>query len=244
MKKAIGILALALVAGAAQAATVQVNGGAIQGPGVGPAPINGGGQFSFSGSSGNGSWNGVARWSNTADQNQQCLELTLTNFTFTATGQTNEVLSITIVQDYTLDPGAIGGTASHQLNGSVNFGSAGQLAQGTVVSTHTAGGAPTVINNNFNPGGALSGGAGASPINRGTASLPVAVAGNIWRIATTYTFTLNAAGGTVSLFLPDSGVDNTCLALVPLPPAAFAGLGGLGLVGVGAAIRRRNLARA
>jgi hypothetical protein len=244
VKKAIGILALALVAGAAQAATVQVNGGAVQGPGVGPAAINTGGQFSFNGSAGNGSWNGVARWSNTADQSQQCLELTLTNFTFTATGQSNEVLSITIVQDYVLDPGALAGTASHQLNGSVNFSQAGQLAQGTVVSNHSAGGAPTVLNNNFNSGGGLSSGAGISPISRGTPSLPVQIASNIWRIATTYTFTLNAAGGTVSVFLPDSGVDNTCLALVPLPPAAFAGLGGLALVGVGAAIRRRNLARA
>jgi hypothetical protein len=101
-----------------------------------------------------------------------------------------------------------------------------------------------VINNAFNAGGALSGGAGTSGINRGTASVPVAVGAGVWRIATTYTFTVNAAGGTVSIFLPDSGVDNTLVALVPLPPAAFAGLGGLALVGVGAAIRRRNLARA
>ncbi len=244
MKKVIGILALVLAAGAAQAATVQVNGGGLQGPGVGPAAIGTGGQFSFSGSGQNNSWNGIARWSNTADQNQQCLELTLTGFTFTGTGQSNETITIALVQDYVLDPGAIDGTASHQLNGSVNFSSAGQLATGTVVSTHNAGGAPTVINNGFNPGNALSSGAGVSNLQRGTASVPVQIAGNIWRIATTYTFTVNAAGGTVSINLPDSGVDNTCLALVPLPPAAFAGMGGLALVGVGSALRRRKLSRA
>jgi len=244
VKKVFGILALVAAAGMAQAATVVVNGGSTQGPGVGPVAINSGGQFSFSGSAANNSWNGIARWSNTADQSQQCLALTLTNFTFTGTGQTDQTITIAIVQDYVLDGGAISGTASHQLNGTVNFSAAGQLATGTVVTNHNAGGAATVLNNNFNPGNVLSSGAGTTPINRGTLSLPVQVASNVWRIATTYTFTINAAGGTTSIFLPDSGVDNACLALVPLPPAAFAGLGGLALVGVGAAIRRRNLNRA
>ncbi|MFO0858121.1 MAG: hypothetical protein U0640_12280 [Phycisphaerales bacterium] len=211
------IVALVLAAGAAHAATVQVNGGSMQGPGVGPAGVNTSNQFSFNGASQNNNWSGVVRWSNTADQDQQCLSLTLTAFTFTGTGQANETITISLVQDYTLDPGAMGGTASNQINGDVTFSSAGQLATGTVVSTHNAGGAPTVINNGFNPGNALSSGAGVSSVQRGAASAPVQIVGNIWRIATTYTFTVNAAGGTVSIHLPDSGVDNTCLALVPLP---------------------------
>ncbi len=244
MKKVIGILALVLAAGAAQAATVQVNGGSLQGPGVGPVGTNSNGQFSFSGSAQNNSWSGIARWSSTSDLNQQCLSLTLTAFTFTGTGQSNETITIALVQDYALDPGATGGTASNQINGDVTFSSAGQLATGTVVSTHNAGGAPSVVNNGFNPGNMLSSGPGVSSIQRGAPSEPVQIAGNIWRIATTYTFTVNAAGGTVSIHLPDSGVDSTCLALVPLPPAAFAGMGGLALVGASSVLRRLKLNRA
>lgn len=244
MKKAIGILALALAAGAAQAASISINGGPAIGS-SGPVGIGGNGIQDFSGSTANGSWNGIVTWNNLAGANVQTLNLTLTNFTFTATGQANQVLTIAIVQDYNLSPNAFAnGTAEHLLDGSVNFSQAGQLATGSVVTNHDAGAAPTVINNGFNLGQGLSSGAGTSPISRNTGSFGVAIASNIWRITTTYTFTLNAAGGTVSLFLPNSGVDNTLVALVPLPPAAFAGLGGLALVGVGAAIRRRNLARA
>lgn len=242
MKKAIGILALALAAGAAQAASVSVNGAIVTNAGANNvAAIGTAGSVNFSGSGQNSSVSGIVAWSNPSGNT---FELRLTGFTFTGTGSTNQTITIDIVQDYALDPNAISGTASHQFNGTVTFSGANQLAQGSTVSTHTAGGAPTVINNAFNPLANLSSGAGTTGINRGTASLPVAVGAGIWRIATTYTFTINANGGEVSIFLPDSGVDNTLVALVPLPPAAFAGLGGLALVGVGAAIRRRNLARA
>ncbi len=242
MKKVIGILALALAAGAAQAASVSVNGAIVTNAGANNvANIGSAGSVNFSGSGQNSTVNGIVAWSNPSGNT---FELRLTGFTFTGTGSTNQTITISIVQDYALDAGAIAGTASHQFNGTVDFSSAGQLAQGSVVSTHTAGGAPTVINNAFNSGGGLSGGAGSSPINRGTASVPVAVAAGIWRIATTYTFTVNAAGGVVTINLPDSGVDNTLVALVPLPPAAFAGMGGLALIGVGSALRRRKLNRA
>lgn len=242
MKKVIGILALALVAGAAQAASVSVNGAIVTSAGSNSvAGIGTAGSVNFSGSGQNSSVTGIVAWSNPSGNT---FELRLTGFNFTGTGNTNQTITIDIVQDYALDPGAISGTAEHQFVGSVSFGSAGQLAQGSTVSTHSAGGASTVINNAFNPGGALSSGAGTSAINRGTASFPVAVASGIWRIATTYTFTVNAAGGVVSIDLPNSGVDNTLIALVPLPPAAFAGFGGLALVGVGSALRRRKLNRA
>ena len=71
----------------------------------------------------------------------------------------------------------------------------------------------------------------------------VTIIGNVYTTVSTYVFTFSGGTGTGSIILPDSGVDNTTLLLVPLPPAAYAGIGGLALAGF-AAQRRRSTLRA
>jgi hypothetical protein len=240
------LAALILAAGSATAATINVSGaynlnaGNANAIGVGSA-----GQHSFSQGSGNDFVSGVVRFSNTSEGNgNQFFELTLTSFTFSSAAQGPVTLSIRIVQDFIIDGTVGSATGSHQVNGNANFSAAGQVVTASIISRHEETELPTLV---VNPGAV---GIGSGPvqtiINRGQgATTPVTVSGGIYTIDTTYTFTLNALGlGPVSIVLPDSGVDNATLLLVPLPPAAWAGLGGLAFVSGSAALRRRRLAKA
>jgi hypothetical protein len=240
------LAALILAAGSATAATINVSGAYNLSAGnANPIGINAASQHTFSQGSGNDFVSGVVRFSNTSEGNgNQFFELTLTNFTFSSASQSPVTISIRIVQDFIIDGIALSATGSHQLNGNVNFNAAGQIASGTVISRHEATDLPSL---SFNPGNApIGSGPITTPIARGQGpTTDVPVTGGIYTIDTTYTFTLNAQGsGPVSIVLPDSGVDNATLLLVPLPPAAWAGLGGLAFVGGGAALRRRRLAKA
>ena len=195
---------------------------------VGPVAINGAGQQTFTVGSGNDSVTGTVRYSNTSDGVQQCFELTLTNFVFSASGSTNKTITINVVQDFVVSGNAstIPATASHQMNGFVTFAQAGQLATGYTDSTHESTALPRVA---FNPNSVLSSGAGQPVINRGDGvSTDVAISGT-YRMVATYVFTLNAAGSVVSVHFPDSIVDNACLVLVPLEHVAMGAGGALGL---------------
>lgn len=239
------LAALILAAGSASAATINVTGAYNLNAGSAAAiGVNAAGQHSFSQGSGSDFVSGVVRFSNTSEGNgSQVFELTLTSFTFSSAAQGPVTLAIRIVQDFVIDGVALSATGSHQVNGNANFSAAGQIVTASITSTHEATELPTL---QVNPGAV---GIGSGPITtviaRGQGpTTPVAVSGGIYTIDTTYTFTLNAFGnGPVSVVLPDSGVDNATLLLVPLPPAAWAGLGGLAFVGGGAAIRRRRLAK-
>jgi len=194
----------------------------------GPLGVGQASQQSFSLGSGNDFVSGTVRFSNTASDTQQCLELTLTNFVFSASGTGNREISISVVQDFLLGGDVIGaGTASHQMNGFVNFGAAGQLATGYTDSTHESTQLPRVA---FNPGSVLSSGPGTPIINRGQGdTTPITISG-MYRMATTYVFTVNAAGSVVSVHFPDSIVDNACLVLVPVQHVTLGALATMGFV--------------
>jgi hypothetical protein len=204
---------------------------------TGPLSVGQAGQQSFSSGSGNDFVSGTVRFSNTAAQGQQCLELTLTNFVFSASGIGDRQITISVTQDFLVDGDVAGpATASHTMNGFVTFGSAGQLATGYTDSLHESTQLPRIT---FNPNQVLSSGAGQPIINRGQGLTSSVAVSGVYRMVTTYVFTLNAAGSVVSVHFPDSIVDQACLVLVPLPSAATAGIGGLVLASIAVAVRRR-----
>lgn len=246
VKKFIGLIGLVALAGAAQAAQVTVGGALAVGPvgSVGPVGLNATStQSGFDASAGGVTIDGlltpdaVAGANNNVTGNVQFLGLTLTNFKLTFTGQGSRTVTVRITQDYVLEPGSVNATGSNTINGSVDFSGTGQSISITAQSVHNATNIP--VNNVA----VNASGAGNQLFNGGTASVPVGLTGNIYRIDTLYTFTINSNGGTVTINLPDSAVDNAVLAVVPLPTAAWAGLGGLALAGAGVAVRRRRLAQ-
>lgn len=241
MKIASMVAVLAAAAGIANAAQVNVTGAhTTSATGNNLIGVNQAFQNSFSAGSGANSVTGVVRFSNTFDGSNQVLELTLTNFTWTSNAQGTVSLRVDITQDYTIQAGVENATGSHQLNGNVVLSSEGQNATIVNNSTHESTVLPT-LNYNYAADAAQFG----NIINKGQGpTTPVAVSGNVYTITASYLFTLTANGFSASIVLPDSGVDNATLTLVPLPPAAWAGLGGLAFVGGASIARRRRLARA
>jgi hypothetical protein len=238
---AVVLAAAAAFTSAAHAAQISVTGthNVPQFGSAGPLGVGQAGQQSFSSGSGNDFVSGTVRFSNTAADGQQCLELTLTNFVFSASGIGDRQVSISVMQDFLIDGDVAGpATASHTMNGFVTFGSAGQLATGYTDSLHESVQLPRIT---FNPTQVLSSGAGQPIINRGQGVSSSVTVSGVYRMITTYVFTLNAAGSVVSVHFPDSIVDQACLVLVPLPTAAWAGLGGLMLGAGGGVVRRRRL---
>lgn len=192
-------------------------------------PINTQSTNTLSGSLSGATFSGVV---NAASFDDGCnILLTFTQFAFTSTRNGPVTLTFTIVQDYTV-PSAFAWTGSHQFNGDANFTTAGQSASLLVTSTHETTDLPTLGQNEVAPG------PGAVTLNRGqgptTVINPVDL---VYRISTTYTMTLNAgASGSVTLNLPDSGVDQASCII----PAPGAGVALLGLVGAAGARRRRR----
>jgi hypothetical protein len=228
---------LAAAAGIANAAQVNVTGAhTTSATGNNLIGVNQAFQNSFSSGSGNNSVTGVVRFSNTFDGSNQVLELTLTNFTWTSNATSPVTLRVDITQDYTIQAGVENATGSHQLNGNVNFSAAGQSATVVNSSTHESTALPTLSYNSGVDGLSISKGQGPTTA--------VAVTGAVYTISASYLFTLSANGAVASIVLPDSGVDNATLTLIPLPPAGWAGLGGLAFVGGASIARRRRLARA
>lgn len=188
--------------------------------------INQSGHEAFSVGSGNDAVSGMVRVSNTIVNGQQSFELSLMNFSFSATGNTNRTISIDVVQEFTVGGNVGSVSTGRQMNGFVSFGQAGQLATGYADAVHESAQLPRVA---FNPGSALSAAGGSPVITRSVGnSTNVAVAGT-YRMVTTYVFTLNAANGLVSINFPDAITDNATLVLVPLEHVAMGACASLGL---------------
>lgn len=160
------------------------------------------------------------------------LLLTFTQFSFTSTRNTPVTLSVTIIQDYDVPVNSIAWTGSHQFNGDVTFSNAGQMASLNVVSRHETTNLPELqqVEN--------AGGPGTITLNRGQGPTTVVNPFDaVYRIETTYTMVLAAgATGSVTLNLPDSGVDQASCVV----PAPAAGLSLLGLAGIAGLGRRRR----
>lgn len=230
----LAVAVLAAAAGSASGALVTIGGnfsGTFGNSNV--LAINGQGSTNINGSISGASFSGVI---NASSFDGGCnLLLTLTQFSFTASRSGTTTLTITIVQDYAI-PAAGAWTGSHQFNGDANFTAAGQTASLNSVSTHESTSLPTLNQSE------TSGGPGTVVFNRGQG--PTTIVNPVsdpYRIATTYTITLNrGATGSVTFNLPDSGVDQaSCVQPVPLPTAGLAGLAGM--LGV-AGFRRRRMA--
>lgn len=227
--------AAALAAGTASAATIQLGGGTLTGNFGNAAAqgLNSSSDFLFNAASGGTSVSGRVQAANFGSS----LFLTLTDLDFTTTSTSSVTLTVRIIADFVLAPTAIQATASHQINGNT----AGSVVGATVQkdSLHES----TNLAQLFV--GPITG-SGNILINDGSgAAVPVPFAGSIYTIDTLYTFTLarGTASASGSIVLPNSGVDQVTLTVIPLPPATYAGLGSLAILGAGAFVRRRRLSR-
>lgn len=224
------LVALAAAAGSAQAAQVNVTGSlSTSGGAAGVLAMGSTTGTNFSASNATSSVSGIIAASSVLVDGNLTLELRLTGFTYTSSGDGS--ITVTISQDYDCGNPVGPATASHQFNGNTTGTRNGSVA---VASTHESTALPN-ISANFTGAQAISAGQGA------TSSVPVI--GNVYTIVATYVFTFSGGQGVGSIILPDSGHDDTLLVLVPLPPAAYAGMGGLALAGF-AAFRRRSQNRA
>jgi hypothetical protein len=199
------------------------------------------GFVTFSSGSGSNRVSGRVEYANNVIGDTQRFGLALTQFTFSGNGSTSQTVTINLVQDFRIAGANVGAAQGGiAVQGRVGFGGAGQLMQGNVQSVHESTNLPLM---GFNPGGVLSSAAGNSLLSRGTGNpTSVQVIGDVYRIAVAYTFVINASNGVVTVELPQSLGDVATLVLVPLPPAAWAGVGGLVLVGGLHSLRRRKLA--
>ena len=254
MKKMIGLLALVATAGLAQAGQVTVTGALNTGASGNFAVLSSANladTWNFSASSGGVSVTGLIQAVNTfnTNTNEHTLSLILTNMRFTSTVQGTRTITVNITQDYSFNNAVAIANASHVLNGFADFTAAGQSISISKASTHESSNLTTLnVSRAWDgvPGPNSPPGVDRDPffIGDGAPRVAIPVTG-VYTINTTYTFTINNSGNSpVTIELPDSGVDNVTVLLVPLPPAAWAGMGGLALVGMGAAIRRRRLAQA
>jgi hypothetical protein len=224
------LVALAAAAGSAQAATVNVTGSLSTSAGTANVLAMGATTgANFSASNATSSVSGIIAASSVLVDGQLTLELRITGFNYTSSGDGS--ITVTIAQDYDCGNPVGPATASHQFNGNTTGTRNGSVS---LASTHESTALPNVAAN-FTGTQNISAGQGATTI--------VPIAGNIYSIVATYVFTFSGGQGTGSIILPDSGHDDTLIVLVPLPPAAYAGMGGLALAGF-AAFRRRSQNRA
>jgi hypothetical protein len=231
-KTLIGMLALAAAAGTASAASVNVAGGASgSGSNTPVLGLNSITALPFTASGAGVTVNGLVQGGNSVVGDTQLFTLVLTNFNFTSTNQGTTTITVTVSQDYDIGAPGSSATGSHQYNGNTTGTRSGSIS---VASTHESTALP-VIGENFSGTQNIGAQQGAT--------IGVPIAGSVYSIVATYTFTINGGAGSGSIILPDSGVDNATLVLVPLPPAAYAGMGGLALAGF-AAFRRRGQNRA
>jgi hypothetical protein len=232
------LLALALAAGSANAALVTVTGVHTAGPmgSTGPLAIGGSGAMDFNSGSGNNFVSGTVEFTNNTSLSTQSLTLRLTNFTFSSDAAGPVTLSVNLVQDFAIsDAALLTARASHQFQGQTEFVSAAQSGRVTKVSTHESTALP-----NLDTG--VKVGVGTTNFEGSHGQFIQVGTDLVYRMNTTYTFVLNAAGaGVAQIIMANTAIDNANLVLVPLPPAAFAGIGGLAAVGIAGRIRRRKM---
>jgi hypothetical protein len=163
----------------------------------------------------------------------------LTNFTFSSDAAGPVTVNVNLIQDFVVSGDALlTARASHQFQGQTAFVSEAQSARVSKVSTHESTALP-----NLDTG--LKSGIGTTNFDASHGQFITVGTDLVYRINTTYTFLLNAAGSaSAQVIVANTAIDNANLILVPLPPAAFAGIGGLAAVGIAGRIRRRKMNQA
>ncbi len=233
------ILALAAAAGLANAAQITVTGVHNTGPmgSTGPLAIGGSGAMDFASGSGNNFVFGTVEFTNNISSTTQSLTLRLTNFTFSSDAAGPVTVSVNLIQDFAVSGDALlTARASHQFQGQTSFSSQAQSGRVTKVSTHESTALPDLDTG-------VKTGLGTQNFDASHGQFVQVGTDLIYRMNTTYTFLLNGAGqGQAQIIIANTAIDNANLVLVPLPPAAFAGIGGLAAVGIAGRIRRRKMA--
>jgi hypothetical protein len=229
--QAVALAASTAIGAAANAATVSVSGGITVGSQGSNAVlgINQLGSMNFSGQGSGATVNGLIQFGNSFTGSQQLFTLVLTSFNFTSTNSAPVTIDVNIVQNYAVFNTSMTATGSHQLNGNTTGNRNGSVI---VTSTHESTNLP-VLNLTYTGAQNIGAQQGAT-----TNVVPIDA---VYTINTTYRFIIQGGTGSGSIILPDSGVDNATLVLVPLPPAAWSSIGGLATLGVVGYIRRRKL---
>lgn len=195
----------------------------------------------ISGSASGTSFQADIRIINCVANGTQCFTVEIASMRFDKYTSGSKQITLEIIQDFTVQTGYLpNGTATQTFNATANVPRSGQTTSFVADAFHEGTQLPRFQGQNG------SSGSGWTPIDCGT-STPVSLlqAGN-YRIRALYTFTLNSSNSNWMALevLPGQNDDVSttgCLTLVPLPPAAWAGIGGLGLAGGVSYVRHRKL---
>jgi hypothetical protein len=250
------LFALLGAVGTVQAATINVSGVVSGSQGtVGPAGVGQVFTQNVHLSNGNDTVRGTLEVANRLVGSQQQMSVRFTDLILsTVNTNTDRLFSIVVEQDFAISNQAISNTASatQTFAATSNMIREGQSWSAQAQAFHEGVEIARLSFDSPLATYANSWAGGWKDVELGTtAARNITVAG-AYRIRTVYTFVLtsNPACDWMAVeFNPDSqwhdGLDrlgsSAHLAIVPLPPAAWAGIGGLGIVGIAAKIRRRKL---
>lgn len=252
----LAVLALLSGAAAAQAASIEVSGAVFQSLGtVGPANVGQVFTQNIHASNGHDTIIGTLEVANRLVGSQQQLSVNFRNLNLsTVNTNTDRVFNIEIEQDFVISNLIISPEASAKqtFRATSNMIREGQSWSAEALSFHEGVQIPRLAFDSPISSYANDWAGGWKTVDLGTTTPRNIGVSGVYRIRTVYSFVLtsNPACDWMAVeFNPDSqyhdGADrlgsSAHLAIVPLPPAAWAGIGGLGLVGVAARIRRRKL---
>ncbi len=236
-------LALAgVTAGSSLAAQITVTGAINASTGnVTAAAINSDFTQHISGSATGTSFQADIRIINCVANGTQCFTVEVASMRFDKAISGSKQITLEIIQDFTVDAAALSPTTATQtFNATANVPRTGQITSFIADAFHEGTQLPRFQGQNGTSGG------GWTPIDCGTSTPVSLMQAGTYRVRALYTFTLNSSNSNwMALEVIPGQNDNVsttgCLTLVPLPPAAWAGLGGLGVVGGLSYIRHRKL---
>jgi hypothetical protein len=208
---------------------------------VGPAAVNSNFTQHISGTGSGTGFQADIRIINSVANGTQCFTVEVESMRFDKYISGSRQITLEIIQDFTVETGYLpNGTATQTFNATANVPSAGQTTSFIADAFHEGTQLPRFQGQNGSSGG------GWTPIDCGTSTPVSLLQAGTYRIRALYTFTLSSSNANWMALevIPGQHDDVSttgCLTLVPLPPAAWAGLAGLGLVGGVSYVRSRKL---
>lgn len=236
------LAAAGVVASTSLAAQITVSGAVATSTGTtGPAAINSNFTQHIAGTGSGVGFQADVRIINTIANGTQSFTVAVESLRFDKATSGSKTLTLEIIQDFTVDGLSTGNaTATQTFNSTANVPRAGQTTQFTSDAFHEGSQLPRFQGQNGTSG------SGWTAIDCGTSTPVALMQSGTYRIRALYTFTLNSTNNNwMALEVIAGQNDNVSttgtLTLVPLPPAAWAGLAGLGLVGGVSYVRNRKL---